>query len=59
MVVVLGVMRAFILPVDESPKFLVAKGRDRDAVDVIHHVAKKNKTQSTLTLEKLRASVAE
>lgn len=37
----------------ESPKFLMGKGRDEDAVRVVHEVARRNGKTSTLTLEDL------
>ena len=37
-----------------SPKFLVSIGRDAEAVEVIHRVAKANGVVSTLTVEDLR-----
>ncbi|KAF8201364.1 major facilitator superfamily domain-containing protein [Mycena galopus ATCC 62051] len=54
MMVFLGLLRIFIFPMDESPKFLVGIGRDQDAVDVIHRIAKKNGTTSKLTVQDLR-----
>ncbi|KAL8278210.1 hypothetical protein RQP46_009383 [Phenoliferia psychrophenolica] len=49
----LSAIRVFVLPMDESPKFLVSIGRDRDAVEVVHRIAKANGTVSTLTVEDL------
>ena len=46
-------IRFFICPVYESPKFLVSVGQDDEAVKVIHMIAKRNGTQSSLTLEHL------
>ncbi|KAF7369223.1 MFS domain-containing protein [Mycena venus] len=53
MMIFLGILRIFIFPMDESPKFLVSIGRDQDAVDVIHRIAKKNNTTSKLTIQDL------
>jgi len=39
----------------ESPKYLMGKGRDADAVDVIHKIAKRNGRTSTLTLDSLQS----
>ncbi|KAF5025151.1 hypothetical protein F66182_2791, partial [Fusarium sp. NRRL 66182] len=39
----------------ESPKYLMSKGRDEDAVRVVHTVANKNGKTSNLTLEDLKA----
>lgn len=43
---------------DESPKFLISIGRDAEAVDVVHAVAKANGTTSSLTVEHLRDAAA-
>ena len=37
----------------ESPKFLMGKGRDAEAVKIVHEVARRNGKTSTLTLEEL------
>jgi len=39
----------------ESPKYLMGKGRDGDAVRVVHEVARRNGKTSSLTIEDLRA----
>ncbi|KAL2372396.1 MFS transporter, metabolite:H+ symporter [Blastomyces gilchristii SLH14081] len=39
----------------ESPKYLMGKGRDEDAVRVVHEVARRNGKTSSLTLEALTA----
>jgi MFS family permease len=39
----------------ESPKYLMSKGRDEEAVRIVHEVAKRNGTTSDLTIEDLRA----
>ncbi|KAJ7267209.1 major facilitator superfamily domain-containing protein [Mycena rebaudengoi] len=54
MMLFLATLRVFFLPMDESPKFLVSIGRDQEAVDVIHRIAKKNRITSTLTLQHLQ-----
>lgn len=51
-------IRFFIFPMDESPKFLVSIGQDAKAVQVIHHIAKRNGVTSTLTLKDLHAAAA-
>lgn len=45
----------FLTPLSESPKFLMGKGRDEEAVEVVHWVAARNKKSTTLTVEDLRA----
>ncbi|KII84380.1 hypothetical protein PLICRDRAFT_117909 [Plicaturopsis crispa FD-325 SS-3] len=49
------IMRFVIFDVQESPKYLIAKGRDEDAINVLEHMAKKNGRTITLTLAKLQA----
>ncbi|KAJ7312934.1 MFS general substrate transporter [Mycena albidolilacea] len=58
MMVFLGILRIFIFPMDESPKFLLSIGRDQEAVDVIHRIAKKNGANCTLTIQTLRDAAA-
>ncbi|KAL5338422.1 major facilitator superfamily domain-containing protein [Aspergillus crustosus] len=63
MVIVIGAMTLFIFfarylvfPFYESPKFLVSKGREQDAIDVLHKIAKFNKCDPpTLSIEDFRA----
>jgi TRAP-type C4-dicarboxylate transport system permease small subunit len=63
MVIVIGSMTLFIFfarylvfRFHESPKFLVSKGREQDAIDVLHKIAKFNgASPPTLTLEDFRA----
>ena len=62
-VLVLGAMtlfvfflRFFLFPFYESPKFLLSKGREQEAIDVLHKIAKFNKTTPpTLSVEHFRA----
>ncbi|GAA5883780.1 hypothetical protein JCM3774_005672 [Rhodotorula dairenensis] len=54
MMLFLWALRFFLLPMQESPKFLVSIGQDEEAVRVIHAVAKKNGRTSSLTVEHLR-----
>lgn len=39
----------------ESPKYLMGRGRDEDAVRVVHEVARRNGKTSSLTIEDLKA----
>ncbi|KAL3459171.1 major facilitator superfamily domain-containing protein [Aspergillus heterothallicus] len=63
MVIVIGSMTLFIFfarylvfRFHESPKFLVSKGREQDAIDVLHKIAKFNGApMPTLTIEDFRA----
>ena len=49
------VLRFFAFTLYESPKYLMGKGRDEEAVAVVHKIAAKNKKTSNLTVEKLTA----
>ncbi|KAM0746089.1 MFS general substrate transporter [Meredithblackwellia eburnea MCA 4105] len=53
MMLFLATLRVFVLPMDETPKYLVSIGRDRDAVDVVHKIAKMNGKTSSLTVADL------
>ncbi|OJA13522.1 hypothetical protein AZE42_10522 [Rhizopogon vesiculosus] len=50
---VLGAIRLFSFTLLESPRFLSGAGRDADAVEIIHKLAKFNGKTSTLTVEDL------
>ncbi|EPS25080.1 hypothetical protein POX_c03487 [Penicillium oxalicum] len=46
------IVRYFIFSFHESPKFLISKGRDEDAIEVLHQIAKFNKApMPTLSIE--------
>ncbi|CAE6379903.1 unnamed protein product [Rhizoctonia solani] len=47
--------RYAIFNLQESPKYLLAKGRDQDAIEVLQYVAKRNNRTITLTLEQFQA----
>ncbi|KZV77351.1 MFS general substrate transporter [Peniophora sp. CONT] len=49
------IARFFLFKLQESPKFLVAKGRDEDAIRVLEYIAARNGRTISLTLEKLEA----
>ncbi|OSC97470.1 MFS general substrate transporter [Trametes coccinea BRFM310] len=46
--------RFFLFHLYESPKFLMSHGRDAEAVEVVHRVARFNGSESSLTLEMLQ-----
>jgi len=53
LMLVLFVLRFFVFHLYESPKFLMGRGRDAEAVEVVHKVAQYNGTTSSLTLDML------
>ena len=52
LILVLWAVR-FAMPLLESPRYLVGKGRDVEAVEVVHKLAKINGKTSSLTVEQL------
>ncbi|PHH60030.1 hypothetical protein CDD81_2198 [Ophiocordyceps australis] len=52
---VMFLARFFFFTIYESPKFLIGKGRDHEAVRVVHEVARRNGKTSDLTVEELKA----
>ncbi|KAG2370196.1 major facilitator superfamily domain-containing protein [Suillus spraguei] len=49
------ICRFFVFDVQESSKFLVAQGRDEEAMKVLEHIARRNGRHITLRLEDLQA----
>lgn len=54
LMLVLFALRFFVFHLYESPKYLMGRGRDAEAVEIIHRVAEYNWRSSSLTLEMLR-----
>ncbi|KAH8785213.1 major facilitator superfamily domain-containing protein [Diaporthe sp. PMI_573] len=48
-------LRCFVFRFRESPKFLVYKGQDGEAIKVVHHIANTNGTVCRLSLEHFEA----
>ncbi|KAI3324677.1 MFS general substrate transporter [Xylariaceae sp. AK1471] len=48
-------IRFLAFTIFESPKYLMGKGKDEEAVRVVHEVARRNGTESWLTIEHLKA----
>ena len=46
-------LRFFFFDLVESPRYLIGKGKDEEAVAVIHKIAAYNSTTSSLTVEHL------
>ncbi|KAH9949811.1 MFS general substrate transporter [Amylocystis lapponica] len=53
LMLLLSVLRFFVFHLYESPKYLMGRGRDAEAVEVVQHVARYNGTTCSLTLEML------
>ncbi|KAI8624197.1 major facilitator superfamily domain-containing protein [Xylariaceae sp. FL1651] len=48
-------VRFFAFTIFESPKYLMGKGKDEQAVRIVHEVARRNNRESWLTVEHLKA----
>jgi hypothetical protein len=55
LMLVCWVLRFFVFKMYESPKFLIGRGRDAEAVASVHAVAAYNKVEVSLTLDMLEA----
>jgi hypothetical protein len=49
------IARFFLFTIYESPKYNMGKGRDEEAVRIVHEVARRNKKTSNLSVEDLKA----
>ena len=50
-----GLIRILIFKMPESPKYLLSKGRDAEAVESVNYIARRNKQPEPLTLSMLQA----
>ncbi|KAH8664604.1 major facilitator superfamily domain-containing protein [Xylariales sp. PMI_506] len=50
-----GLIRIFLFKIPESPRYLLSKGRDAEAVDAVNFIARYNGKPETLTLDMLEA----
>ncbi|CZT09145.1 related to 4-hydroxybenzoate transporter [Rhynchosporium agropyri] len=48
-------LRFVLFTFEESPKYLISRGRDEEAMRVLHHVSKINKYECSLTMDDFRA----
>ena len=46
-------IRSFAFPLYESPRYLIGRGHDAEAVAVVHKIARYNGTETSLTVEDL------
>jgi hypothetical protein len=51
----LGLIRILTFQIPESPRYLLSKGRDADAVDAVNYIARYNGRPETLTLDMFAA----
>ncbi|KAF8267332.1 MFS general substrate transporter [Lactarius quietus] len=54
LMLLLFVLRFFVFHLYESPKYLMGRGRDAEAVEIVHKVARYNGKTSSLTLDMLQ-----
>ncbi|KAI5247667.1 hypothetical protein E4T42_05961 [Aureobasidium subglaciale] len=54
MTLVFAFVRIAIFKMPESPRYLISKGRDAEAVDAVNYIARRNKKPEPLTLEMLQ-----
>jgi hypothetical protein len=54
-VFVLSILRVTVVRLEETPKFLLAEGKDEQAVRVLHNIANRYNRPCSLTIERLRA----
>jgi MFS family permease len=54
MALAFALIRILVFKMPESPRFLLSKGRDQEAVDAVNYVARCNKTPEPLTLAMLQ-----
>ncbi|WVR07882.1 hypothetical protein IAU60_004925 [Kwoniella sp. DSM 27419] len=52
---IMFIIRFVFFTIYESPKYYMGKGRDEDAVRIVHEVARRNGKTSNLTIDDLRA----
>ncbi|GMG20154.1 unnamed protein product [Ambrosiozyma monospora] len=53
-VLVAGLIRLFVLKLDETPKFLISVGKDEEAYEAIMKISRKYNRPCSLTLEQLK-----
>jgi hypothetical protein len=51
---ILWFIRFFVFKLYESPKYLMGRGKDQDAVAVVHEIARYNGVHSSLTVGELK-----
>jgi hypothetical protein len=52
---VFGLIRILVFKIPESPKYLLSKGRDAEAVEAVNYIARYNGKPETLTVDMLQA----
>ncbi|KAJ3542363.1 hypothetical protein NM208_g4138 [Fusarium decemcellulare] len=54
MAIAFGCIRILLFKIPESPRYLISKGRDAEAVDAVNYIARYNGKPETLTLDMLQ-----
>ena len=54
LMLLLAILRLFAFPLHESPRYLLGRGRDDDAVSVIHEIARYNGRETNITVKDLK-----
>ncbi|KAK2609299.1 hypothetical protein QQS21_002080 [Conoideocrella luteorostrata] len=49
--ITVGLVRIFVFRIPESPRYLISKGRDADAVEAVNYIARYNGKPEPLTIE--------
>lgn len=50
-----GLVRILVFKIPESPRYLISRGRDREAVEAVNYIARYNGKPETLTLDMFQA----
>ncbi|KAH7123021.1 major facilitator superfamily transporter [Dactylonectria macrodidyma] len=50
-----GLIRILLFKIPESPRYLISKGRDAEAVEAVNYIARYNGKETTLTLDMLQS----
>jgi hypothetical protein len=52
---VLSILRLTVINLQETPKFLLAAGRDADLIETLDYISKRYNREHSLTLERLQS----
>jgi hypothetical protein len=57
--ILLWAIRFLVFKMFESPRYLIGRGKDAEAIEVLQNIAKYNRTTCSLTVEDLQKAVKE